>query len=304
MTEFLKIKSVSQLHQMLGYDKPKHPLVTVIDYSKLKATKEHFDIKIVADFYIISLKNPAPKSLQYGRQYYDFEEGTMMFVSPNQVFSISEFDEFDKTQYEGWGLYFHPDLINGTSLQKKIQDFSFFSYSVSEALHLSEDEKQTLSSLVSAIEKEYQTNIDRYSKNLIVTAIEQLLNYSQRFYGRQFITRQKLNTDLVSEFEQLLKSYFQSNISADKGLPSVDYFSSLLNLSSGYLTDLLKRETGKTTKEFIQIEVLEIAKNKLLNSNDTVNEIAYSLGFEYPQYFNRLFKSKLGVTPLEYRQLN
>ena len=304
MTEFLKIKSVSQLHQMLGYDKPKHPLVTVIDYSKLKATKEHFDIKIVADFYIISLKNPAPKSLQYGRQYYDFEEGTMMFVSPNQVFSISEFDEFDKTQYEGWGLYFHPDLINGTSLQKKIQDFSFFSYSVSEALHLSEDEKQTLSSLVSAIEKEYQTNIDRYSKNLIVTAIEQLLNYSQRFYGRQFITRQKLNTDLVSEFEQLLKSYFQSNISADKGLPSVDYFSSLLNLSSGYLTDLLKRETGKTTKEMMQIEVLELAKNKLLNSNDTVNEIAYSLGFEYPQYFNRLFKSKLGVTPLEYRQLN
>ena len=304
MTEFLKIKSISQLHQMLGYDKPRHPLVTVIDYSKLKATKEHFDIKIVTDFYIISLKNPAPKSLQYGRQYYDFEEGTMMFVSPNQVFSISEFDEFDKTQYEGWGLYFHPDLINGTSLQKKIQDFSFFSYSVSEALHLSEDEKQTLSTLVSAIEKEYQTNIDRYSKNLIVTAIEQLLNYSQRFYGRQFITRQKLNTDLVSEFEQLLKSYFQSNISADKGLPSVDYFSSLLNLSSGYLTDLLKRETGKTTKEMMQIEVLELAKNKLLNSNDTVNEIAYSLGFEYPQYFNRLFKSKLGVTPLEYRQLN
>lgn len=304
MTEFLKIKSISQLHQMLGYDKPKHPLITVIDYSKLKASKEHFDVKIVTDFYIISLKNPAPKSIQYGRQYYDFEEGTMMFVSPNQVFSISEFDESDKTQYEGWGLYFHPDLISGTSLQKKMQDFTFFSYSVSEALHLSADEKQTLSTLVSAIENEYQTNIDRYSKDLIVTAIEQLLNYSQRFYGRQFITRQKLNTDLVSKFEQLVKSYFQSNISTEKGLPSVDYFSSLLNLSSGYLTDLLKKETGKTTKEFIQIEVLEIAKTKLLNSNDTVNEIAYSLGFEYPQYFNRLFKSKLGMTPLEYRQLN
>jgi AraC family transcriptional regulator, transcriptional activator of pobA len=304
MTEFLKIKSISQLHQMLGYDKPKHPLVTVIDYSKLKANKEHFDVKIVTDFYIISLKNPAPKSLQYGRQYYDFEEGTMMFVSPNQVFSISEFDESDKTQYEGWGLYFHPDLINGTSLQQKINDFTFFSYSVSEALHLSEDEKKTLTSLVIAIEKEYQTNIDKYSKDLIVTAIEQLLNYSQRFYGRQFLTRQKLNTDLVSKFEHLLKSYFKTNMLAEKGLPNIDYFSSLLNLSSGYLTDLLKKETGKTTKELIQIEVLEIAKTKLLNSNDTVNEIAYSLGFEYPQYFNRLFKSKLGMTPLEYRQLN
>lgn len=304
MTEFLKIKSISQLHQMLGYEKPKHPLVTVIDYSKLKASKEHFDVKIVTDFYIISLKNPAPKSLQYGRQYYDFEEGTMMFVSPNQVFSISEFDESDKIQYEGWGLYFHPDLINGTSLQQKINDFTFFSYSVSEALHLSEDEKKTLTSLVIAIEKEYQTNIDKYSKDLIVTAIEQLLNYSQRFYGRQFLTRQKLNTDLVSKFEHLLKSYFKTNMSTEKGLPNIDYFSSLLNLSSGYLTDLLKKETGKTTKELIQIEVLEIAKTKLLNSNDTVNEIAYSLGFEYPQYFNRLFKSKLGMTPLEYRQLN
>jgi AraC family transcriptional regulator, transcriptional activator of pobA len=304
MTEFLKIKSISQLHQMLGYEKPKHPLVTVIDYSKLKANKEYFDVKIVTDFYIISLKNPAPKSLQYGRQYYDFEEGTMMFVSPNQVFSISEFDESDNTQYEGWGLYFHPDLINGTSLKQKISDFTFFSYSVSEALHLSESEKQTLSTLVNTIEKEYQTNIDKYSKDLIVTAIEQLLNYSQRFYGRQFITRQKLNSDLVSKFEQLVKNYFQTNISVEKGLPSVEYFSKLLNLSSGYLTDLLKKETGKTTKELIQIELIEIAKTKLLNSSDTVNEIAYSLGFEYPQYFNRLFKSKLRMTPMEYRQLN
>ena len=304
MKEFLKIKSISQLHQMLGYEKPKHPLVTIIDYSKLKASKEHFDIKIVTDFYIISLKDPAPKSIQYGRQYYDFEEGTMMFVSPNQVFSISEFDKSDLTQYQGWGLYFHPDLINGTSLQQKMNDFTFFSYAVSEALHISEDEKQTLTVLVGAIEKEYQTNIDRYSKDVIVTAIEQLLNYSKRFYGRQFITRQKLNKGVVSKFEQIVKNYFQTNNLSEKGLPSVDYFSDQLNLSSGYLTDLLKKETGKTTKEHIQVEVLEMAKCKLLNSDDTINEIAYSLGFEYPQYFNRLFKSKIGMTPLEYRQLN
>jgi AraC family transcriptional regulator, transcriptional activator of pobA len=304
MSDFLSIKSISQLHEMLGYEKPKHPLVTIIDYSKLKTSKEYFKVKIVTDFYIISLKTPSPKSLQYGRQYYDFEEGTMMFISPNQVFSLGEFNENNQTQHQGYGLYFHPDLILDTSLYNKIQDYTFFSYSVSEALHISEDENQTFLEIVKSIEKEYKANLDKYSKRLIVTAIEQLLNYSQRFYGRQFITRQKLNTDLVSRFEQLLRNYFQDNQLLEKGLPNVDYFANNLNLSSSYLTDLLKKETGKTTKEFIQLEVIEKAKYKLLNSNDTVNEIAYNLGFEYPQYFNRLFKLKTGKTPLEFRQLN
>jgi AraC family transcriptional regulator, transcriptional activator of pobA len=304
MSEFLSIKSISQLHEILGYEKPRHPLVTVIDYSKLKTSQEHYNVKIVTDFYIISLKKPAPKSVQYGRQYYDFEEGTMMFTSPNQAFSVGQFDESDQAQYQGWGLYFHPDLISDTSLYDKIQDCSFFSYAVSEALHISEDEKQTLTELTSTIEKEYNANLDKHSKGVIVTAIEQLLNYSQRFYGRQFITRQKLNTDLVSSFEQLVRNYFQSNQLAEKGLPNVDYFANNLNLSASYLSDLLKKETGKTTKEWIQLEVIEKAKYKLLNSNTTVNEIAYNLGFEYPQYFNRLFKSKTGMTPLEFRQLN
>lgn len=300
---FFKIKSISQLHKMLGYEKPKHPLITVIDYSKLKPSKEYLDTKFLTEFYIISLKEPSPKSLLYGRQYYDFEEGTMMFMSPNQVFSVRDYDQDDKTNYQGWGLYFHPDLLVGSSLYSKINDFTFFSYSVSEALHVSEDEKQTLSTLVKSIEKECQTNIDKYSKDLIVTAIEQVLNYSQRFYGRQFITRQKLNTDLVSKFEQLLKQYFQSAAIIEKGLPGVDYFAEKLNLSSGYLGDLLKKQTGRTTKDYIQTEVLEQAKHRLLNSNQTVNEIAYSLGFEYPQYFNRLFKSKTGMTPSKYRQI-
>lgn len=304
MNEFLEIKSISQLHEMLGYEKPKHPLVTIIDYSKIEANKDHYDIKIVTDFYIISLKSPTPKSLQYGRQYYDFEEGTMMFMSPNQVFSVSEFNDSEHTQYQGWGLYFHQDLISDTSLFNKIKNFTFFSYSVSEALHISEDEKQILTETVKTIEREYKSNIDKYSKGVIVTAIEQLLNYSQRFYGRQFITRQKRNTDLISKFERLVNDYFQTNQLNEKGLPTVDYFANTLNLSAGYLTDLLKKETGKTTKEYLQIEVIERAKYKLLNSNDTVNEIAYSMGFEYPQYFNRLFKSKTGMTPTEYRQLN
>lgn len=302
MKEFLKIHSISQLHQMLGYDKPKHPLMTIIDYAKLKANPEHYDVKIVTDFYIVSLKSPAPKSLQYGRQYYDFEEGTMMFISPNQVFSVGEFN--DSVQYEGWGLYFHPDLIVNSSLGKRIKEFTFFSYAVHEALHVSEDEKNTLSQIIDNLIKEYSGNMDNYSRDLIINAIEQLLNYSQRFYGRQFITRKKQNSDLLTNFEQLVLEYFKSEAAFNLGLPSVEYFSKKLNLSAGYLTDLLKKETGKTTKEFIQLQIVEMAKYRLLNSNDTVNEIAYSLGFEYPQYFNRLFKSKTGKTPLEYRQLN
>ncbi|MFM9839624.1 MAG: helix-turn-helix domain-containing protein [Cyclobacteriaceae bacterium] len=299
MSEFLKIKSINQLHELLGYEKPKHPLITIIDYSKIKPNPDHYNIKIVTDFYIISLKSPSPISLQYGRQYYDFEEGTMMFMSPHQVFSVNEFNE--QIKYEGWGIYFHPDLILNSSLNKKIKDSHFFSYAVNEALHLSEDEKKTLSIIAENIEKEYNGNIDKYSQDLIINHIEQLLNYSKRFYGRQFITRKKLNDDLLSKFESFVSSYFNSSDVIENGLPNVEYFASKLNLSPSYLTDLLKKETGKTTKEYLQIQVIESAKNKLLNSAETVNEIAYSLGFEYPQYFNRLFKEKTGMTPLEYR---
>ncbi|MBN8669246.1 MAG: helix-turn-helix transcriptional regulator [Chitinophagales bacterium] len=302
MNEFLRIKSISQLHQMIGYEKPKHPLITVIDYSKIKGNPDHYDIKIVTDFYIISLKSPSPKSLQYGRQYYDFEEGTMMFMAPNQVFSVGEFN--DQIKYNGWGIYIHPDLFLNSSLGRKIKSFSFFTYAVNEALHLSEDEKNTLSVIADSIIKEYSGNIDKFSQDVIITAVEQLLNYSQRFYGRQFITRQKVNSDLLSNFENLVIGYFNSNEITNKGLPTVGYFADKLNLSASYLTDLLKKETGKTTKEYIQIQVIELAKNKLLNSKDTVNEIAYSLGFEYPQYFNRLFKSKTGMTPVEFRHAN
>ena len=302
MNDFLRIKSISQLHEMLGYEKPKHPLITIIDYSKISKNSEHYDVKIVTDFYIISLKSPAPKSLQYGRQYYDFEEGTMMFMSPEQVFSVSDFNE--QTQFKGWGLYFHPDLIANTSLGKKIKEYTFFSYSVSESLHTSENEIQILNDLNNAIENEYKSNLDQFSQTVIVTAIEQLLNYSQRFYSRQFLTRKKLNTDFISRFEELLSIYFQSKLLTELGLPTVDYFANKLNLSASYLSDLLKKETGKTTKEYLQIEIMEKAKYKLLNTNNTINEIAYSLGFEYPQYFNRLFKSKTGMTPIEYRNPN
>lgn len=302
MNRFLHIKSVTQLHQIVGYEKPKHPLITVFDYSKITASPDHFNLKIVTDLYMISLKTPAPTMLRYGRQYYDFEDGTLIFMAPGQVFSVEEFN--DQVKYQGWGIYFHPDLILNTSLAKRMKDFTFFSYAVNEALHLSDDEKNTLSVIVDNIQKEYSRNIDHYTHTLIVTAIEQLLNYSQRFYGRQFITRSKINRDVLADFEQLVNNYFTSNDIASKGLPSVDYFASQLHLSSNYLTDLLKKETGKTTKEYLQMQLIETAKTRLLNSNDTVNEIAYSLGFEYPQYFNRLFKLRTGITPSKYRLLN
>jgi AraC family transcriptional regulator, transcriptional activator of pobA len=300
MSDFLNIQSISKLHELLGYEKPKHPLITIIDYSKLKPNAEHYNVKIVTEFYIISLKSPSPVSVQYGRKYYDFAEGTMMFMAPNQVFSVSELNE--QIKHKGWGIYFHPDLIRNSSLHKKIKDFHFFSYAINEALHLSEEEKQTLTIIAKNIEKECSANIDKYSQDLMITDIEQLLNYAQRFYSRQFITRKKVNSDLLSNFEKLVEAYFNSQQIQDNGLPNVDYFASKLNLSAGYLTDLLKKETGKTTKEYLQLQIIENAKYKLLNSNDTVNEIAYSLGFEYPQYFNRLFKEKVGMTPVEFRK--
>jgi AraC family transcriptional regulator, transcriptional activator of pobA len=300
MSEFLNIQSISKLHELLGYEKPKHPLITIIDYSKLKPNAEHYNVKIVTEFYIISLKSPSPVSVQYGRQYYDFAEGTMMFMAPNQVFSVGEINE--QIKHKGWGIYFHPDLIRNSSLHKKIKDFHFFSYAINEALHLSEEEKQTLTIIAKNIEKECSANMDKYSQDLIITDLEQLLNYTQRFYGRQFITRKKVNSDLLSKFEKLVDAYFNSQQIVENGLPNVDYFASKLNLSAGYLTDLLKKETGKTTKEYLQLQIIENAKYKLLNSNDTVNEIAYSLGFEYPQYFNRLFKDKVGMTPVEFRK--
>jgi AraC family transcriptional regulator, transcriptional activator of pobA len=296
MKELVTIKSISQLHEMIGYAKPKHPLISVLDYSQFRPDPGNAAIRFATHFYVISLKSPAPKSVQYGRNYYDFAEGTLMFISPNQVVSVNEMD--DNTVYEGWGVYFHPDLIHEHPLAKKMKDYSFFSYNVSEALHVSDDEKRVLNQIVTNIAQEYQANVDHFSHSIIVTYLEQLLNFSQRFYSRQFITRQKSNNEIVAQFQTLLKGYFDKPVSV---LPTVEYFADQLALSSGYLSDLLKNQTGLTTKEHIHSEIIEQSKMALLNSNKTVNEIAYALGFEYPQYFNRLFKSKTGYSPLKYR---
>lgn len=204
----------------------------------------------------------------------------------------------------GWGLFFHPDLIRGTSLGNKMKEYTFFSYEVNEALHLSDKEKQTLLDCVNKLENELTENIDKHSQTLITSNIELLLNYCSRYYDRQFITRKKANTDLLVRFENSLSSYFNSHELQKKGLPSVKYFAEQLFLSPNYLSDLLKKETGKNAQDHIHYYLIEEAKNNLLNTNDSVNEIAYKLGFEYPQYFSKLFKSKTGMTAVEYRNMN
>jgi AraC-like DNA-binding protein len=209
-----------------------------------------------------------------------------------------------KEDMMGWGLFFHPDFIRGTTLGLKMKDYSFFSYEISEALHISEKEKQLLYDCIVKIQGELSQNIDSYSQALMVTNIELLLNYCSRYYGRQFITRKTANKDVVSKVESLLRSYFENESKRNQGMPTVKYIASKVNLSPGYLSDLLKKETGLTAQDYIHYFVIEQAKNILIQSNHSVSEIAYSLGFEYPQYFSRLFKLKTGKTPLEFRSMN
>ncbi len=301
MNEFFKITSISELHRHLGYAKPEHPLISVLDLSKVKNTDDLADKSIVSSYYSIYLKTGA-SSIKYGRKHYDFEEGSIVTMAPEQVFSFSG-DE-DIGNLSGWALYFHPDLIRQYPLAKRMKHFGFFSYEINEALHLSDKEKTTITSIFDKITEEYELNIDEYSQDVLVTNVELLLNYIQRYYKRQFITRKMVNSDLLSDFEILIKEYFQSEQIEFNGLPKVAWFADKLNLSSNYLSDMLKKETGKNLQEQIHYYVIEKSKNILLNSNLTVSEISYQLGFEYPQYFSRLFKKKTGVSPNQYRGLN
>jgi AraC-like DNA-binding protein len=260
------------------------------------------NLKVSTGFYTIMLKNLCPGTLRYGRNYYDFQEGTLFFLAPHQVISLE--DPEDTRDLYGWGLVFHPELIRGTSLNARMKDYSFFSYQVHEALHLSEKEKQKLGEIVEDIQFELEQNIDRHSKTVIVSTIELLLNYCNRYYDRQFITRSESNKDILADFEGILQRYFETEVLQELGFPSVKYFAGQLHLSPNYLSDLLKKETGKNGTEHIQLHVIELAKDRLLGSKASVSEIAYDLGFEYPQYFSKMFKKKTGYTPAEFRNLN
>jgi AraC-like DNA-binding protein len=240
--------------------------------------------------------------LRYGRNHYDFQEGTLVFIAPGQIVGVQP--KLQAFEPKGWALLFHSDLIKGTALGKHIQDYSFFSYDVNEALHLSEKERQIVLDCFSKIQDEMEQPIDKHSKKLITSNIELFLNYCTRFYDRQFITRDNQHNGILERFERLIQDYFSGDKPQMIGLPSVAYCADELHLSANYFGDLIKKETGISPQEYIQSKVMDIAKEKIFDINKPISEIAYDLGFKYPQHFTRLFKQKVGVTPNEYRNLN
>lgn len=299
MTIIKKIKTISELHTMLGYEKPKHPLITFVDLTKVNTEPQTEEVSFVMDFYAIVCKS-FEGTLKYGRNTYDFQEGSLIFTAPGQIMSSSP----DLIITEGWALYFHPDLLYGTDLAKKIQEYSFFHYDTNEALHISDEENEILKTCVQNIYREYHQNTDHHTQELIVDSIQLMLNYSKRFYQRQFITRKKVNSGIVECFESLLREHFNKDDLIESGLPTVTYFADKLNLSPTYLTDVLKNQTGKNSQEHIHLAIVDKAKTMLLGTTKTVSEVAYDLGFEYPSHFSKLFKSKTGTSPRQYRILN
>lgn len=303
MENILHIDKISDIHQLLDFQSPEHPLISVTsihDYPNVKIPKGKYRLNL----YMISLKTMSSCEILYGRNSYDYQEGTLVFTAPGQVISF-ESDQINKVQVEeGWTIMFHPDLLRHSALGKTISDYSFFDYESYEALHVSEKEKRILLEIVKNIEREISENMDKHSQELININVESLLKYSNRYYDRQFYTRKNLNKDYITSFEKYLKEYFTSDLLLNQGLPSVQHCGEALNMSGYYLSDLLKVETGKSAKEHILLYLVEQAKTKLLGSTSSISEIAFDFGFEYPQHFSKLFKSKTGYSPSEYRNVN
>ncbi len=276
-----------------------HPLVSVIDFSKAEVRTGK---KMYFGLYCIFLKDVKCGDLIYGRNYYDYQKGTLVFVSPGQVVDVA--NKTEPYQPMGHGLVFHPDLLHGTTLGKSIKSYNFFSYQTNEALHLSDKERLLVLDLLSKVESELELGVDKHSKKLIATNIELFLSYCERFYDRQFITREDVNQGILEKFETLLNDYFHNSHAHVTGLPSVAYCAEKLNLSSNYFGDLIKKQTGKSAQEYIQNKVIEVAKERVFDKNKSISEVAYELGFKYPQHFSRMFKNATGYTPVEYRNQN
>lgn len=298
MDEIIKLDNISQFNAMRGIE-TFHPLVSVFDFSKMKLIPE---ARAHYGFYCVFLKEANCGDLKYGCNYYDYQEGTLVFIAPGQIVGIG--NKPGSAPPKGWGLLFHPDLIRGTSLGQNIKKYTYFSYEANEALHLSDRERQVVMDCLHNIDHELRQSIDKHSKILIANNIELLLNYCMRYYDRQFITRSLVNKDILSRFEKLLDHYFQSELVHTLGLPTVKYCADKLHLSANYFGDLLKKETGKSAQENIQLKVLSLAREKIFDRSKTISEVAYELGFKSPQHFSRMFKNETGQTPNEYRSLN
>jgi len=301
ITKPFRIKTISYYHQAMGLPKPDHPLISVIDFETVKDASRHKPTSLVFDFYSISLKRNFNAKIKYGQQQYDFNEGVMFFIAPGQVFGI-EREEGKEPSHSGWLLLVHPDFLWNTPLAKTIKKYEYFDYSVHEALFLSEKEEAMIINTMQSIDQEYRSNIDKFSQDVIIAHLELLLTYSERFYNRQFITRKIANHKTLDKLEDILNEYFNSNDIALKGLPSVQHIANLLNVSPNYLSSLLKVLTGQSTQQHIHAKLIEKAKEKLSTTRLTVGEIAYELGFEHPQSFSKLFKTKTKLSPLEFRQ--
>ena len=298
MDKILNLDSVDLYNKLYGLE-TLNPLVSVIDLNK--ATSSVDLIRFNYGIYALYLKLEKACDIKYGRQTYDYQEGTIVCFAPGQTAETNP--TTDKVQVNAHGILFHPDLLRGTSLGKSIKKYTFFSYEVNEALHLSEEERSIVMDCLKIIRMELEHGVDKHSKTLLVNHIELLLNYCMRFYERQFITRGKTNRDVLTRFENLLDEYFESALAEQDGLPTVKYFADKLCLSSNYFGDMFKKETGKSPQEYIQEKVIELAKERISDTADTVSQIAYSLGFQYPQHFCRLFKKRVGYTPSEYLSL-
>lgn len=293
--KLINIETISEYNDTLGVD-TLHPLVSVIDLSKSKPMKH---MRHTFSFYVVFLKDEKNCDVLYGRQHYDYQKGSVISMAPGQVIGIEDTGEV--FQPKGWALCFHPDLIRGTTLGRNMKEYSFFSYEVNEALHLSEKERAIFIDCLEKIQHELQYSIDRLSKRLIATNIELLLDYCLRFYERQFVTRSNTNHDILTRFERLLDDYFTGEQASSNGLPSVKQCANELCLSPNYFGDLIKKETGKTAQEYIQFRLIDIAKERILDPSKSLSQVAYELGFQYPQHFTRLFKKVVGQTPNEYR---
>ncbi len=297
----VRIKTITEFHRLRRLPQPEHPLISVIDYSKMQDLPDDNSAGVIFDFYSVSIKRGITGKMKYGQQEYDFDEGIMYFIAPNQVFNRVKGDGNEVSKPSGWILLIHPDFFWNTSLAKNIKHYEYFDYSVNEALFLSEKEEATINNIIQNIKQEYHSNIDKFSQSIIISQIETLLNYAERFYQRQFITRQITNHDILNRLEELLTLYFNDDGLTGKGLPTVQYISGKLNISSNYLRSLLKVLTGQNTQQHIHNKLIEKAKEKLSTTELSISEIAYGLGFEHLQSFSKLFKTKTKLTPLEFR---
>lgn len=297
--KIIKMDSVDVYNELYGLE-TLHPLVTVVDLTKARNVVNH--VRMNYGIYALYLKERKSCDIKYGRRHYDYQEGTIVCFAPGQLAQTETVE--DEVRPEVYGLLFHPDLIRGTTLGRNIEKYTFFSYAVNEALHLSKSERQTIMNCLHEIQSELEHAIDKHSRELLCMNIELLLSHCLRFYERQFITREVANTDILVKFERLLAGYFQDKLPQSEGLPTVGYFADKLCLSSNYFGDLIKKETGISAIEHIQNKLMDIAKERILGTDDTMSEISYELGFQYPQHFGRLFKQKVGCTPNEYRSRN